>query len=42
MNEWMDELMNEWSQYELLISCIDFGDQLGDWVTVPIIPAFNI
>ena len=34
--------MNEGIQYGMLISCIDFGDQIGDWVTVPIVSALNI
>ena len=36
------ENMNEGIQYNILISCIAFGDQLGDWVTVPIVSVLNI
>ena len=24
-------------QYGLLVSCIDFGDQVGDWLSIPIV-----
>lgn len=34
--------MNEWIQYKVLISCIEFGDKLGDWVVVPIVLAIII
>ena len=29
-------------QYGTLISCIDFGDQIGSWVTVPLVTALGI
>jgi phage-related holin len=29
-------------RYGTLISCIDFGDQIGSWVTVPIVTALGI
>lgn len=29
-------------EYGTLISCIDFGDQIGAWVTVPLVSAFGI
>ncbi len=29
-------------QYGTLISCIDFGDQIGAWVTVPLVSALGI
>ena len=29
-------------QYGALISCIDFGDQIGAWVTVPLVTALGI
>merc|ERR1712238_627943 len=29
-------------QYASFLSCIDFGAQIGDWISVPIIAAFGI
>lgn len=29
-------------QYGTLISCIDFGDQIGSWLTVPLVAALGI
>jgi len=29
-------------QYGTLISCIDFGDQIGSWITVPLVTALGI
>jgi len=29
-------------QYGTLLSCIDFGDQIGSWLTVPLIMALGM
>lgn len=34
--------LNHEIQYGLLISCINFGDQIGDWIAVPITSALGI
>ena len=34
--------LNEGIQYGILISCIDFGDQISDWIVVPIISQLGI
>ena len=34
--------LNEGIQYGILISCIDFGDQMSDWIVVPIISQLGI
>ena len=36
------ESLNEGIQYGILISCIDFGDQISDWIIVPIISQLGI
>jgi hypothetical protein len=29
-------------QYGVLVSCLDFGDQIGSWLTMPLVAAFGI
>jgi len=38
-NSW---ILDDGIQYGLLIACIDFGDQLSDFASIPIIEALNI
>ena len=37
-----EPLYDEGMQYSIFMSCIGFGAQLGDWISIPIIKAFGI
>jgi hypothetical protein len=36
------DVYDEGIQYATFVACIDFGAQIGDWISVPIIAAFGI
>ena len=39
---YLDTVHDEGIQYATFVACIDFGAQLGDWISVPIIAALGI
>ena len=41
-NSYVDAVHDEGIQYATFVACIDFGAQLGDWISVPIISALGI
>jgi hypothetical protein len=41
-NRYVEAEHNEGIQYATSVACIDFGAQLGDWISVPIIAALGI